>query len=193
MVGRKLEFDREEALEKAMDLFWSKGYNATGLNDLLKHMGIQRQSLYNTFGSKHALFLEAVQHYGQTVVCCIEQRLNEPGSPLENIRNLIRGLASEAICPKYRGCMMANTMMELAPHDPAVAKMVQCLTRQVDKALERALERAVAAQELPREANPRQLARFLHHVILGFNVRGKIHPSCSYLDDILEVALSVLE
>ncbi|NEO92378.1 MAG: TetR/AcrR family transcriptional regulator, partial [Moorea sp. SIO3G5] len=96
MVGRKLEFDREEALEKAMDLFWSKGYNATGLNDLLKHMGIQRQSLYNTFGSKHALFLEAVQNYGQTVVCCIEQRLNEPGSPLENIRNLIRGLASDA-------------------------------------------------------------------------------------------------
>ena len=62
MVGRKLEFDKQEALEKAMELFWSSGYNATGLKDLLKAMGIQRQSMYNTFGSKHQLFLEAVQH-----------------------------------------------------------------------------------------------------------------------------------
>ena len=62
MAGRKLAFDRAIALGKAMDLFWQKGYNATGLTELLEHMQIQRQSLYNTFGSKHDLFLQAIAH-----------------------------------------------------------------------------------------------------------------------------------
>ncbi len=193
MAGRKLEFDREEVLEKAMDLFWTKGYKATGLKEILEHVGIQRQSLYNTFGCKHELFLEAIRHYGNTSMRRFEEWLEEPGSPLGNIRNLFRFLAEEAANPQYRGCMLANTIMELAPHDPAVAQEVSLLTRRMEKAFERAIERAVAAKELPADTNSRQLARFLYHVVLGFNVRGKANPGRSYIDDILEVALSLLE
>lgn len=193
MVGRKLEFDREEALEKAMNLFWFKGYNATGLNDLLNHMGIQRQSLYNTFGSKHALFLEAIRYYSDTVVRSLEQQLDAPGEPLENIRNLLKTLAENAARPQYRGCLVANTIMELAPHDKAVEEAVGIVVRQLEQAFERALKKAVVAGELSASTNPRELACFLYHVVLGINVRGKASLSCSSIDDILKVALSVLK
>lgn len=193
MAGRKLEFNREQALEKAMELFWAKGYNAVGLTELLQQMGIQRQSLYNTFGCKHALFLEAVQHYGQTVVCQIKGQLNQPGSPLENLRYVLRKIASDAACPQYRGCFVANAMMELAPHDPEVATVVSQLAQQIEQAIARTLTRAVAAQELPADVDPQKVARFLYHVILGFNVRGKICPSQNCVDDILTTALSILK
>ncbi|MGL5081704.1 MAG: TetR/AcrR family transcriptional regulator [Microcoleaceae cyanobacterium] len=193
MVGRKLEFDREEALEKAMELFWSKGYSTVGLSELLQHMGIQRQSLYNTFGCKHALFLEAVQHYGQTVVCKIEGQLNQPGSPLENLNRVLKKAAADAACPQYRGCFVANAMMELAPHDPEVAKVVRGLAQQIERAIAQTVERAMATQELPPETEPQKVARFLYHVILGFNVRGKLCPSQTCVDEILQTALSVLQ
>ncbi|MDJ0797942.1 MAG: TetR/AcrR family transcriptional regulator [Calothrix sp. MO_167.B12] len=192
MAGRKLEFDREQALEKAMELFWCQGYNATGLNDLLKHMGIQRQSLYNAFGSKHELFIEAIRHYGKTRVRQVEECLDAPGSPLENIRNLLTNIATQAINPNYRGCLVANSIMELAPHDPAVEEVTGMLARRVEQALERALERAVVTGELTEKTNTREVARFLYNTILGLNVRGKASLARTSIDDILKVALSVL-
>lgn len=193
MAGRKLEFNREQALEKAMELFWAKGYNAVGLRELLQQMGIQRQSLYNTFGCKHTLFLEAVQHYGQTVVCQIKSQLNQPGSPLENLRCVLRKIAGDAACPQYRGCFVANAMMELAPHDPEVAAVVRGLAQQIEQAIAQTITRAIAAQELSADIDPQKVARFLYHVILGFNVRGKICPSQDCVDDILKIVWSVLE
>ena len=193
MVGRKLQFDREVVLERAMELFWAKGYSATCLNDLLAHMGIQRQSLYNTFGSKHELFLAAVRHYGNTAICCIEDRLNEPGSPLANVRGFLQAAAAKAIAPDYRGCFMTNAIVELAPDDPAVAAEVRLLVQRVERAVEHAIERAIAAGELPATAPAQRLARFLLHIVLGFNVRGKSNLSQACVDDVLAVAFAALE
>ncbi len=192
MAGRKLEFDREVVLEKAMDLFWDKGYNATGLNELLQHMGIQRQSLYNAFGNKHNLFLEAVRQYGNKVIRKVEERLDAPGSPVENITNFLKYIASEASKPDYRGCFVANVIAEMGPHDKAIEEAAGMLARRVEQAFERAIERAIAQDELPPDTNPREIARFLYNIILGFNVRGKAQLSRTAIDDILNVSLSVL-
>lgn len=193
MAGRKLQFDREVVLERAMELFWAKGYSATCLNDLLAHMGIQRQSLYNTFGNKHALFLAAVRHYGDTSTRRIEDRLSQPGSPLANVRGFLQEAAARAIAPGYRGCFMTNAIVELAPDDPAVAAEVQLLVQRVERALEATLKRAIAAGELPTTASARRLARFFLHIVLGFNVRGKSCLSQTCVDDVLAMAFRVLE
>lgn len=193
MVGRKLEFNREKALEKAMELFWFKGYNATGLNDLLNYMGIQRQSLYNAFGNKHALFLEAMRYYSDTVVRSLEQQLDAPGSPVENIRNLLKMLAEDASRPAYRGCFVANTIIELNSHDEAVEEAIGIVVRRLEQAFERTIKKAVAAGELSTSTNPKELACFLYHIVLGINVRGKASCCRSSIDDILKVALSVLK
>ncbi len=192
MAGRKLQFDREAVLEQAMALFWAKGYNGTCLNELLACMGIQRQSLYNTFGNKHELFLAAVRHYGEATVRCFEERLGRAGSPLANVRELLLETAQKALCPDYRGCFATNAIVELAPDDPAVALEVRLLSQRLEATIERALVRAIAAGELPATAPTLRLARFTYHTLLGFTVRGKSNLSQNCVDDVLAVAFGAL-
>jgi TetR/AcrR family transcriptional repressor of nem operon len=91
MTGRPREFERDEALDKAMDLFWSQGYEATRVAQLCAHMGVGRQSLYNTFGDKESLFTEALTRYKQLRLEPMITGLRGPGSGLENVRRLLEG------------------------------------------------------------------------------------------------------
>ena len=193
MIGRPKEFDHDEALESAMDVFWTKGYEATSVQDLLDHMGINRGSMYGTFGDKHALFVEAVEHYARTVMQHAYDTLEAPGSPLGNVRKLITMWAELAASGECRGCLITNTAVELAPHNPAVAEAVKSALRLLEKALHKTLERAVEAGELPAETNTRALARFLTSSGQGLVVMGKANVSRATIKDIVAVTLSVLE
>ncbi|MGB2926796.1 MAG: TetR/AcrR family transcriptional regulator [Limnothrix sp.] len=193
MAGRKLGFDRDVALEKAMDLFWEKGYHATGLTELLERMGIKRQSLYNAFGSKHDLFLAAIAHYGKTVVHRLETRLTGAGSPLENIQNFFYRTAENAQTTSCRGCFVVNSMVELAPHDPQVAAEVERLSQQVEKAFEQTLNQAIAAGELPPDFDCPGVSRYLYHIILGLNARTKGSPNPNTIKETLDIALAILQ
>ncbi|NJN73613.1 MAG: TetR/AcrR family transcriptional regulator [Limnothrix sp. RL_2_0] len=192
MAGRKLTFDREVALEKAMDLFWEKGYNATGLTELLERMGIQRQSLYNAFGNKHDLFLAAIAHYGKTVLHQVEKQLTGQGSPLNNIQNFFYRTAENGKTIRCRGCLVVNTMIELSPHDPQVAAEVERLSRQAEKAFEQALKQAIAAGELPSDFDSPKMSRYLYHIALGLNARTKGTPNPEAIKETLDIALAVL-
>ena len=92
--GKPLSFDRDQALERAMEFFWNHGYEASGMTDLLEHMGIGRQSLYDTFGDKHSLFVEAIKHYNQRMTHELVSQLNGDGSPLERIRKAVTSIAT---------------------------------------------------------------------------------------------------
>ena len=192
MVGRPKEFDEEEALKRAMEVFWSHGYEATSVQDLLDAMGINRGSLYGTFGDKHALFTAAIDHYGRTVTRGIEDLLDGSGSPLGNIRKLLGRMAVLAADDKCRGCLATNTVIELAPHDPKVAEAVKSLLLRVEKAFQRALERAVECGELSGDVNPRALARFLSCTLQGLVVMGKAEAGRSTIKDIVSVTLSAV-
>ncbi|MCH8153394.1 MAG: TetR/AcrR family transcriptional regulator [Planctomycetes bacterium] len=192
MVGRPKEFDEQEALERAMEVFWTYGYEATSVQDLLDAMGIHRGSMYDTFGDKHALFTAAINHYGRTITQCVEDTLDGPGSPLGNIHKLLRRMAGPAADGKCRGCLATNTVIELAPHDPEVAEAVKALLRRVEKAFHRTLERAVESGELSPDANPRALARFLCCTLQGLVVMGKASAGRSTIKDIVKVTLSAM-
>ncbi len=125
MAGRPKEFDKQEALAQAMDVFWTHGYDATSVQDLLDAMGINRGSMYDTFGDKHALFTAAYDHYAQNAAARITRILDGPGSPLANIRKLLRCMADPAGDGRRRGCMCTNAVVELAPHDAQVAGAVK--------------------------------------------------------------------
>lgn len=192
MVGRPKEFDREEALERAMEVFWTQGYEGSSVQDLLDAMGINRGSMYDTFGDKHALFTAAIDHYGRTVTRGLEQALDAPGSPLGNIRKVLNRMADPAGDRQCRGCLATNTIMELAPHDPEVAEAVRDLLRRVEKAFHRALHRAVAVGELTADADTRALARFLACTLQGLVVLGKASRGRPAVRDIVNVALAAL-
>ncbi len=192
MVGRPKEFDEQEALERAMEVFWTYGYEATSVQDLLDAMGIHRGSMYDTFGDKHALFTAAINHYGRTITQSVEDTLDGPGSPLGNIRKLLGRMAAPAADGKCRGCLATNTVIELAPHDQEVAEAVKALLGRVEKAFHRTLERAVESGELSPDANTRALARFLSCTLQGLVVMGKAAASRSTIKDILNVTLSAV-
>ena len=193
MVGRPKEFDQQIALERAMKVFWAHGYEATSVQDLLDAMQISRGSMYDTFGDKHALFASAMEHYGRTVTCGLEEMLAVPGSPLGNVRKAMSCIVEQALNGSCRGCLATNTAVELSQHDPQVSRAVAAILRRIETAFRRTLQSAVAVGELKRTSDTRALARFLTGTVQGVVVMGKASASRATLKDIVTVALSVLE
>ena len=192
MVGRPKEFDEQIALEQAMEVFWSHGYEATSVQNLVDAMEISRGSMYDTFGDKHALFSAAIAHYERTVISGIEKMLAAPGSPIAAIRRCLTRLADHPRKGPCRGCMATSAAVELAQHDPEVCNAVQGILRRVEKAFHGALDRAVKAGELSRRADTRAQARFLTGTVQGLSVMGKASASRATIRDIIDVACGAL-
>jgi len=193
MVGRPKEFDERQALEQAMTVFWTHGYQATSVQDLLDAMGINRGSMYDTFGDKHALFSAAIDHYGRTVTRGLEDTLAGPGSPMANIRKALLSVADQVLDRPCRGCMATNTAIELAQHDPQAGAAVTNIMQRIEKAFRGALQRSVEAGELGPQTNTRALGRFLTGTLQGIVVMGKASSSRATLRDIVTVALAALQ
>jgi TetR/AcrR family transcriptional repressor of nem operon len=192
-IGRPTEFDRQGALEKAMDLFWHNGYEATGLTDLTHEMGIGRQSLYNAFGDKHSLFVEAVNYYATQNSQPLIETLRAPGSGVSNIRQALDSVVAFAGNGECCGCLVTNSIVELAPHDDEVAKVVRSAINRVEKAFKFALDQAVESGEISAETDTRAVARFLNGTLHGLVVLGKASASKSALNDVVKVAVSTLK
>lgn len=193
VVGRPYEFDREETLSRAMDVFWEKGYKATSIQDLVERMGIKRGSIYNTFGDKHSLFLAAVEYYGEAVTSEMIKVLESPGSPLENLNEFFNRLVNSPRQRKMKGCLISNTVVELAPHDEQVAEIVKCILDRIQLAFHKCLNRAVELGELPRETDTIVLSHFLATSTHGLIVTGKSYSNPKILKKVISVILSAIE
>ena len=192
-MARPKAFDRTEILDKAMELFWYRGYEATSIHDLLEHLGISRQSLYDTFGDKHALFLEALNRYEQQGKASMAAVLDAPGSGKEAIARAFRYVVqSYAQKTSRRGCFIVNSTIELAPHDPEVAQYVTESFACTHQAFLRALQRAQEQGELHAQHDLNSLARFLTTTLQGIHVAAKAGTDLAELHDVARVALSVL-
>src|SRR5215207_11169722 len=97
-MARHKEFDRDEALQRAMEVFWARGYGATSVGNLVRHMGINRQSLYDTFGDKHALYLQALDRYREVEGRQMFELLERPGSVKKALRQLFEGIVDGSLC-----------------------------------------------------------------------------------------------
>lgn len=191
-LGRPKAFDRKEALEKAMYLFWAKGYEAASVRDLLAAMGINRGSMYDTFGDKRTLFLETIRYYCQNVAGPAIAALTAAGSPRANIERTLRGFAERAASSGCRGCLVTNTTVEVASQDPEVAEAMKSALLSVEEAFRQVLNRAVVLHEVPRKANTRALARFLANTLQGLVVTAKGRLGKPTRDDVIEVAMAAL-
>ena len=193
IMGRPYEFNREETLSKAMDVFWEKGYKATSIDDLVDRMGIQRGSIYNTFGDKHELFISAVEYYGEVITSRTLRVLEGEGSPIGNISKFFDVIVNTPPDRRSKGCLISNTVVELAPHDEEVAIVVRGIMSKIQSAFLECLERAVEAGELPRETNTQVLSNFLATSAHGLIVTGKSAIDREQLRNVVDVILSTLE
>lgn len=173
-MARTKEFDPDTALRAALELFWTRGYEATSMADLVEHMGVAKASIYATFGGKRELYLRALDRYGDLTDPGLLDRLSQPGPVLPAVRALVESYAGEAAGPGgRRGCFVVNTAVELAPHDPAAARRVQANWDFLEAALTSALVRAQAQGELAADRDPRALGRMLLVLMQGLRVMGK--------------------
>src|SRR5436189_3978301 len=114
-MARQKEFNRDEVLHKAMEVFWTRGYERASIQDLVEHMGINRQSIYDTFGDKHTLFLQALDRYREIESRKVFAQLDRPGSVKKNLRLLFEGAVEKALSEEgRRGCFVGNSISELA-------------------------------------------------------------------------------
>lgn len=157
--GPPKQFDRQEALERAVELFWERGFEATSLSDLVDSMRIGRQSLYDTFGDKRALFLQALEHYCASMTGPMVGELERAGSPLGNIRRVLELWKARASDAARRGCFAGNSCAELGESDPDVMRVVASNFERMERALVRTFDRAKEQGELGRGAHSRDLAR----------------------------------
>ena len=193
-MSRPKEFNPDDAIEKAMQVFWHKGYEATSMEDLLTAMDLNRGSLYDTFGDKRQLFLKVMDRYCTTFVGPKFSLLDQPGPALPTLRRFIIGMIEGGLAdPQRRGCFISNTVMELSPHEEEIAGKLRQALKMAEDTFFKVLARAKQQGELTHDKDPRALARFLTTMMQGTIVMIKAGVSADVVKQTAETALSMLD
>jgi TetR/AcrR family transcriptional repressor of nem operon len=172
--GRPRSFDMEVTVERAMQVFWSRGYHGTSLPDLLGATRLSRGSLYAAFGDKHGLFLRALDRYIDESLARLDVELNSQKSALGGLRACLAGYVDRTSgLGGKRGCLVVATAMELAAHDADVQKRIRWFFRAMEMRLTIAVTRAQGAGELVDDVEAPSIARLLVCAVEGLRVLGK--------------------
>jgi TetR/AcrR family transcriptional regulator, transcriptional repressor for nem operon len=196
-MARKKAFDPGLALDQATELFWRHGYDHASIAKLLAATQLSRQSLYDTFGDKHSLYLACLRHYRARVRALFAEVLAEQHSATARLRalfefDLTAERSSEPI-PTRRSCLMANAALELGPRDPAVREEIAAHLREVENSLVRIVIEGQLSGELDREQDARALARFLTNALHGLGVLACGGAPLATLRDAIATTLRMVE
>jgi TetR/AcrR family transcriptional repressor of nem operon len=193
-MPRTKSFDQTEILEKVTGLFWQQGYNSTPPQAILDETGLSRSSLYDTYGDKHTLFLQCLSHYRNGVTASVIRYLDESSDGGAAIRKIFHAAWEHSRRDRPRkGCLMVNTLNEVAPHDPEVADIVQENRQALEDAFFRAVRRGQQLGSITRSQSPRALARYIQNSLWGLTVNLKLGIDKKVADDIVKITLSALQ
>jgi TetR/AcrR family transcriptional regulator, transcriptional repressor for nem operon len=191
-MARTKEFDQEQALDAAMHLFWERGYEATSIQELVDATGVQRQSLYDTFGSKHEMFLQSLMRYQALEGHQLSELIKRhPKGGLQLIRAVFESTASQTVCDA-RGCFGANCAAELGSSDEAVAERIRIGREGLEELFTRCLVQASNARELKNSSSVSALAQFLVNALFGLHLMAKTRPTKAMIDNVVSVTLATL-
>jgi TetR/AcrR family transcriptional regulator, transcriptional repressor for nem operon len=191
MAGKKA-FLPEQALDKAMDLFWLQGYEGTSIEDLLQGMGLGRGSLYDTFGDKHALYLAALSRYLAKYQAQAAAFLQQSAPLTEILEGFFEACLDILLSdPASRGCFLVNASIEMAPQDSEVNQIVQSALQDIEEGFYRLLIKAQAVGDLSWTEDPHQLAHFLFGTLISIRVLARGKTERRVLQDIVKTALTV--
>ena len=167
-MGRTREFDTDEVLDKAVQMFWEKGYAATSMTELEAGLGINKFSIYNTFGNKRALYRAALIRYEEMMMRSFVDSLTEGPPGLDAIKQCFDSLEQHMQQQQtHYGCLVMNSGTELSPRDPEIIATVQSSIRHMEDAFYHALAEAQKRGELSNDTNLQEFARFLSVVYIG--------------------------
>ncbi|MFT6659480.1 TetR/AcrR family transcriptional regulator [Maritalea sp.] len=190
-MGRPTAFDREQAIDDAMHIIWRDGYEASSVKALSEQLGITRSSFYNAFGSREALFQEALQNY------CKQSpdyalALAFPPIDVKMLLTLVfrEACAARADDPQARGCFAINSVAELSNHNEVLSPVLENLVLGSINQIQTILNWGVASKEFPRDLDTRAMALSLQNLLMGLNVMCKVVRS---EDELLLAAQTTLK
>ena len=187
--GRPRTFDPDKVLDRALKVFWKKGYEGASLPDLTKAMGINRPSLYAAFGNKEALFRKAVERYEQGPAGHVREALDLPAAR-QVVERLLRGGICVGAGPKNpRGCLMVQGALTCGAAAEPARKELAARRAAGEAALRKRLERAREEGDLPRGADPADLAKYVVTVLHGMAVQAAGGASRAELERVVDTAL----
>lgn len=193
-MARPREFDPDTVVDRAMEVFWRRGYVGASVQDLVETTGVNRASLYATFGDKRSLYLRSLARYRERIVPGRMAILERPGASIPEIRAYFEALVADLVADASRkGCLMVNCAVEMAAEDPEIAARISSHFHHLEYALHAALQNAAECGEITREDRVRSYARLLVACAQGLAVLGKSQPRRELLLDIVHTTLDSLE
>ncbi|MFF7813666.1 TetR/AcrR family transcriptional regulator [Streptomyces sp. NPDC007945] len=192
-MGRPKQFDPDVAVERAMGVFWRKGYAATTPQDLVDEIGIGKGSLYNAFGSKHALFERALMRYRDSQAAWLEALLDHPGTAKDRLRGALEALIGLDLGdPDRRGCMAVNTAAESAPSDAGTTETVRRMFARTESAFRATIEAGQRAGEIAGGRDAASTASWLLATVIGMRVLAKTAEDAAQLRRVVDAAMEAL-
>ncbi len=189
-MPRTKQFDRQETLQKAVELFWTKGFHATSMQDIVDSLGINRASLYDTYGDKHTLFMEALTFYQQYEQEQLTQALNSQNNIRQFVEDLLaRAVEESSLDSAHKGCFLVNTSVDLGSQDEQANELI---TRNIEEFVNKFAKFFKEAQQsglMDDSIAPKARARYLYAVINGIRVLARSNPDTKVLSDVAKTAM----
>jgi AcrR family transcriptional regulator len=192
-MPRPKEFDRDTALQGAIDVFCDHGYDGTSTDDLLRAMDISRQSLYDTFGDKRQLYLEALQQYIANSVAEQIRALNSSSSALPGLEAALQTFAAKAGKDKSPGCMGVGATCEFGVSDREVAALLATADKTLQSSLERRINDGKMSGEISADVDTRAAAQFIKATLIGIKVAARGGAAAATLREIAQMAIRSLK
>ncbi|MFI0738062.1 TetR/AcrR family transcriptional regulator [Streptomyces sp. NPDC021100] len=192
-MGRPKQFDPDLAVERAMEVFWSKGYAATTPQDLVDALGIGKGSLYNAFGSKRELFERALCRYRDGQALALVELLEADGPVKELLRRTLRLLAEMDLSdPVRRGCMAVNTAAELGGRDEEAVALVRRMFDRTEDAFRALIEKGQRTGEIAAGRDARDVGSLLLSTVIGLRLMARVADGPERLDRVINAVIDGL-
>ena len=193
-MPRTKQFREEETLKKAVELFWEKGFHATSMQDLVLHLGINRASLYDTYGGKEELFDKAFAHYRKSAGGWLEELFKSESSVKLGFKKLFETAIQEATTDECKkGCFVVNTATELIPGTDKIESVLLEHKDYVEKLFSSYVQRGIDNGEIATTKNAQELGLMLYTLYNGIRVVSKVDTDTKKLEKIANAGLSVLD
>ena len=187
------EFNQEEVLQRAMEVFWEKGYAATSLQDLVDATGLNRSSIYNSFGSKLALYQETLRRYKKETGAVFQQALLRAANPLDAIRHIFRGFLDEMMADTHgKGCFAMNCKAEMANREENVKQWLLGVQEDSLELFSDLVGQGQKQRLINNDQSARAYAHYLFSAFQGFRMTGILVKDKEVLQGIIANTLRIL-
>jgi TetR/AcrR family transcriptional repressor of nem operon len=193
-MARPREFDEASVLDAAIERFWLRGYEATSVRDLADDMNIAGASLYNAFGDKRSLYARSLDRYLDQTFRERIRRIEPTMPPREAIEAFLREIVKRSLNDKQkRGCMLVNSAIESAPHDPDFLGIVATFLDEVEAFFLRCASKGQKDGSITRDHSAEDLSKSLLGILLGIRVLARVRPDRKLLDGLVRPVFGLLD